>query len=206
MNRGEQDLWRHDIRSSLNGVICMGSILADTELSEEQKDILKYMLSSAHKTLELFENGRLSGENRLTGSDEAPLENVPSEDGSHRILVAEDDEINRLYLTTILRRKNWIIDEAANGFQAVKFCQKHQYKMILMDVSMPGLDGFQAAKQIRTNGSTTPIIAITAHSLLDLKDKFTKAGVNEVLRKPFNEDHLLEIIEKLTRVSEPVEE
>lgn len=198
MSRESHKTWRHDIRSSLNGVICMGSILEETNLDKEQLDILEYMISSANKAIELLEDKYNSVYEEGYSADHHSSCPSGIVEETLRVLVAEDDEINRLYLTTILKRQNWEIDEAADGFQAIELCRRNTYNMILMDVSMPELDGFQAARQIRERGVMTPIIAITAHSLLDIKDNLVEAGVNEVLRKPFNEDDLLNIIRKMT--------
>jgi len=198
--------WRHDIRSSLNGVICMGSILGETDLTDDQADILKYMMTSAEKALELLEE--------VPGQDDPSRKELPGKsqkaeeynpeyrsrgEREFRVLVAEDDDINRLYLTTILKRENWVIDEASDGFQAVEMTDRRHYQMILMDVSMPGLDGIQAARRIREKNTTTPILAITAHGLQDLNDDFRDAGMDEVLRKPISEDNLIRVIKKLTR-------
>ena len=194
MSRSSSRKWFHDMRSSLNGVICMGSLLEETALNPEQLELLRYMIESANKTLSLLEI------NKTDLSVPEREEPASSEKGPLRILVAEDDDINRLYLTTILKRRKWEVDEAENGYQAVEHCRSGEYGMILMDVSMPELDGFQAACKIRESGDTTPIVAITAHNLLDFQGDYLSSGVNEILRKPFKEEQLIDLIRKLTGV------
>ena len=197
MNQDNAGKWYHDIRSSLNGVICMGSLLEETELTGEQRELLSYMIHSANQTVEILEAGR--AELKPVKDAEGPKrgEAAVVNGVSSRILLAEDDDINRLYLSTLLKRRNWEIHEAVDGLQAVELCKQNSYRIILMDVSMPGLDGFQAARQIRDSGNNTPIIAITAHSLLDLKKNLADTGVDDILRKPFNEENLLKAIYRL---------
>ncbi len=175
----------------------MGSLLEETELTNEQRELLSYMIHSANKTVEMLEAGRTDIKHEK-GTEGPAGEKAAAENGvSSRILVAEDDDINRLYLSTLLKRRNWEIHEAVDGLQAVELCRQNSYRIILMDVSMPGLDGFQAARQIRDSGNNTPIIAITAHSLLDLQKNLAGTGVDNILRKPFNEENLLKAIHKL---------
>ena len=197
MSQVDSRKWYHDIRSSLNGVICMGSLLEETELTEDQRELLTFMIRSANKSVELLEACRSETNNGLAVEIPSAKDSPFITEPSSRILVAEDDDINRLYLSTILKRRNWEVDEAVDGLQAVELCRRNSYRIILMDVSMPGLDGFQAARQIRASGNNTPIIAITAHSLQDLQDRLSDIGVDQILRKPFNEEELLKSVLKL---------
>ncbi len=184
------------MRSSLNGIICMGSLLEDTDLNGEQLDLLRYMMESARKALGILEDK--SGTETLSqGPAEENLTSLLSPEKFH-VLVAEDDEINRLYLTTILKRQNWEISQAVDGFQAVESCRRHSFNIILMDVSMPGLDGIQAAQRIREAGIECPIIVITAHSILDFQEDFVQSSIDAVLRKPFDEEQLIQTIGRLT--------
>ena len=192
----ESKNWRHDMRSSLNGIICMGSLLEDTDLNGEQQDLLRHMLDSARKALVALEEKDRPGNIPGSYADK----DLPFLQSSNRlrILVAEDDEINRLYLSTILKRQNWDIFQVVDGFQAVESCRGNSFNIILMDVSMPGLDGIQAAQKIRDAGTTCPIIVITAHSLLDFQEDLINSCIDEVLRKPFDEEKLIQTINKLT--------
>ena len=208
----------------------MGSLLQDSELDEEQADVLRYMMMSAEKAMNLVRDFQLNYshipkeefsseehsfpqvQNRLqkiqvqktqsqktqsqktqsqkTQSQKTQSQKTQSQKGLS-ILVAEDDEVSRLYLTTLLRRENWDIDEAANGREAVDLFRQGDYDLILMDISMPGLDGVQAAKTIRETNSAIPILAITAHGEGELQEEFRQAGMNDVLRKPIHDDFLI---------------
>lgn len=199
----------HDMRSSLNGVICMGSLLEETELTDEQVDLLKYMLLSAEKTLTLineFQKKKVSDDNPIENPVQVSennniLENdVPTANKTFSILIAEDDSVSRLYLTTLLKKQNWHIDEACDGLEALDLFEKNSYQLILMDVSMPGIDGIQAAQKIRSKNKDIPILAITAHGEGELQEDFIKAGMSDVLRKPIHDEFLLSKIKSLCSV------
>lgn len=198
----------HDMRSSLNGVICMGSLLEETELTDEQTDILKYMLLSAEKTLTLineFQNKTVNndasrGSSSVNEDITAPANTAIEQNKAFSVLVAEDDYVSRLYLTTLLRRQNWHIDEACDGLEALELFEKNNYQLILMDVSMPGIDGIQAAQKIRSKNKDIPILAITAHGESELQEDFIQAGMSDVLRKPIHDEFLLSKIRSLCSV------
>ncbi|MBF9014371.1 MULTISPECIES: response regulator [unclassified Oceanispirochaeta] len=198
----------HDMRSSLNGVICMGSLLEETELTDEQIDILKYMLLSAEKTLTLInefqnktvDNDSSRGSSSVNEEVTPPGNSTIEQNKTFSVLVAEDDYVSRLYLTTLLRRQNWHIDEACDGLEALELFEKNNYQLILMDVSMPGVDGIQAAQKIRSKNKDIPILAITAHGESELQEDFIQAGMSDVLRKPIHDEFLLSKIRSLCSV------
>ncbi len=196
----------HDLRSSLNGVICMGSLLQDSGLSEEQADILRYMMMSAEKAVNQVRDLQVNythiprDDPSVSEQSSFAAEPMPPRklgQGELSILVAEDDEVSRLYLTTLLRREKWNIDEAADGREALDLFRQGSYNLILMDVSMPGLDGIQAARRIRETDADVPILAITAHGEGELQEEFRQAGMNDVLRKPIHDDYLIAKIKSL---------
>ena len=104
-----------------------------------------------------------------------------------RILVAEDDKTNQLVLKMMLETLDHEIDIVENGAIACKLFQERLYDLVLMDISMPVMDGLDALKKIRAieNGKKpTPIIAITAHALKHEKERFLEAGFDNYLPKP----------------------
>jgi len=192
----------HDIRSSLNGVICMGSLLRDTGLNEEQADLLKYMLLSADKTLALINEFQNNFKSAPLSEEPGPSRPAELPEGtSLSVLVAEDDEVSRLYLTTLLRREHWKIDEASDGMEALELFEQNEYQVVLMDVSMPGVDGIQAARKIRQKNPKVPILAITAHGEGELQEEFRQAGMTDVLRKPIHDEYLIGKIKTLCSLS-----
>ena len=123
-------------------------------------------------------------------------------DMSGEILVAEDQLINRKVITQFLERKGLKVRNAENGKQAVEMYTQNPdaYFMILMDVQMPVMDGFEATKMIRTLEEKLnihiPIVAMTAHAMKGDKEKCLAVGMDHYLSKPVNPDELYSVVEK----------
>ncbi len=129
---------------------------------------------------------------------------LPFGDGIE-ILVAEDQLINRKVIKQFLERKGWDVEVVENGKLAVEMIQKHprRFSLVLMDVQMPVMDGFEATRQIRQDETQTdvhiPIVAMTAHAMKGDKEKCIAAGMDSYLSKPVNPSELYEVVEKYTR-------
>ena len=112
----------------------------------------------------------------------------------HKILLVEDNEVNLLYTRKILNNWNCTPEEAKNGLIALEKLKENDYDLILMDVRMPLMDGFEATKFIRSNfeepKSNTPIIALTANAIKGDDQKCIDAGMNDYLSKPFQPETL----------------
>lgn len=125
---------------------------------------------------------------------------VEIKDLSHiKILIAEDNEMNQMVVKKFLKKWNIRPDFAINGQEAVEQANLQNYDIILMDLQMPEVDGFEATKRIRSLGGhfkNIPIIALTASSLIDVKDKIYSSGMNDFIPKPFNPSILYEKIVK----------
>jgi len=116
-----------------------------------------------------------------------------------KILVVEDNYMNRKYLTTLLRKWNIEYDVAVDGGEGWKMAQEETYSIILMDISMPVMDGYQTTIKIRNQrnkNSNTPIVALTASAILSQKNKALETGMNDFLPKPFQPNQLLAVIER----------
>ena len=111
--------------------------------------------------------------------------------GSH-IMLVEDNSLNREIITGMLEHSGIIIEEAHNGEQAVQMYEKEpdKYELILMDIQMPKMDGYEATSIIREKDKDIPIIALTANALLKDTKKTKKAGMNEHLNKPIDVEKL----------------
>lgn len=118
-----------------------------------------------------------------------------------RILIAEDEGVNRLYMRTFLEREGWEIDEAANGIEAVSLAGKHHYDLILMDISMPRMDGLEASARIREIQPFVPIIAITAHAYEEDRKRILETGLNDIVLKPIDENGLKRRLRRYLRTS-----
>lgn len=102
------------------------------------------------------------------------------------ILVVEDDAANQELLTRFLRREGYRVIVANDGISGVKAAQEQLPNLIVMDLGLPGLDGWEAARQVRSAAATAhiPIIALTAHTLAEDVSKALEAGINAYETKP----------------------
>jgi signal transduction histidine kinase/CheY-like chemotaxis protein len=113
------------------------------------------------------------------------------------ILIAEDDNINFLLFQKMMQNKDYEIIRAHDGQEAVDICiNNSNIDLVLMDIKMPVMNGFEAIEQIRPIRPTLPIIAQTAYSSSDDKVKIEKAGFDDYITKPLNRERLFELIDK----------
>ena len=113
------------------------------------------------------------------------------------ILIAEDDNINFLLFQKMMQNKNYKIIRAINGQEAVDICLNNpNIDLVLMDIKMPIMTGFEALEQIRPIRQNLPIIAQTAYSSSEDKIKIEEAGFNGYITKPLNRENLFEMINK----------
>ncbi|RDC64920.1 PAS domain S-box protein [Adhaeribacter pallidiroseus] len=118
-----------------------------------------------------------------------------------RLLLVEDNEINQFIALQFLEKWGIRTDCALNGQEAVEMVQQQTYDVILMDLQMPVMDGFEATQRIRAldgKNATVPIIALTASAMLDVQNKALQLGMNEYVSKPFNPNELYLKIAKYT--------
>ena len=113
-----------------------------------------------------------------------------------RILVAEDNDVNILYITSLLEESGCPIDTVLSGQEALLALSKQKYEIILMDIHMPDMDGITAAKEIRSQGITTPIIIISADLSSRTLKKVTQFGINDFLGKPYTRKELATLLRK----------
>lgn len=112
------------------------------------------------------------------------------------MLLVEDEIINSMMAKEMLERKGMIVATVKNGEEAVCAFTADTFDIILMDVQMPAIDGFEATRRIRaqehTTGTHIPIIALTAHAMKDYRNKCLESGMDDYIAKPiqFNELYL----------------
>jgi signal transduction histidine kinase/ActR/RegA family two-component response regulator len=125
--------------------------------------------------------------------------------GSLRVLIAEDNQVNVMLMKKLLSKWNIVPVIAENGDRAVQLVQYGNFDVILMDLQMPVMNGFDASKEIRKMPdpakASIPIIALTASALFDIKDQVIQAGMNDYVSKPFKPE---ELMEKIQQVVSPV--
>jgi len=117
----------------------------------------------------------------------------------HKILLIEDNEMNRDMLSRRLTRKGFEIAIAEDGERGVEMAQSESPNLILMDISLPVMDGYEATRQIKANPTTRsiPIVALTAHAMSGDREKCLEAGCDEYETKPVDLPRLLDKIQKL---------
>ncbi len=129
--------------------------------------------------------------------------NKTSKAGTRRILLAEDQLINRKIVIQLLDKKELLVDAVENGKKALEAVKKNpsRYSLVLMDVQMPQMDGFEATEKIRAfenkeGGMHIPIIAMTAHAMKGDREKCLEVGMDDYISKPVNANDLYKIIEE----------
>ncbi|MBV1921189.1 MAG: response regulator, partial [Pseudomonadales bacterium] len=123
-------------------------------------------------------------------------------DKNIRILLVEDNPANQFVIKQILNHEGLNVELASNGKEALDILTIHPYDVILMDISMPIMDGITTTQKIRQSNSVysdIPIIALTAHALSGDREKYLHAGMNDYLQKPINKNATLRCINKWTQ-------
>jgi len=132
-----------------------------------------------------------------TGSGNKTAHGIP------HLLVAEDDPATRKVLGLMLMRSDYHLDFAEDGLQAVELWEKGDYDLILMDIQMPRLNGFEATRSIRekerARGDHTPIIAMTAHGYEEDEEMCLAAGMDAHISKPLDFKNCLRLIGEIIR-------
>ncbi len=142
----------------------------------------------------------------VADTDGHPTETVagaPNRDSL--ILLAEDNEINQMVASEVLRKHGYRYEVASSGYEAVQWVQKQRFDLVLMDCQMPVMDGFVAAKEIRHleragqlpdgEGRRLPIIALTANAIKGDRERCLVAGMDDYLTKPLDAQQLITTIE-----------
>ena len=126
---------------------------------------------------------------------------------SLKILVADDHQANRELAASILRKRGHQVSFAANGHEAFSTIEREAFDVVLMDVQMPEMDGFQATAAVRQREKETqthvPIIALTAHAMKGDRDKCLVAGMDAYLPKPLDARELQTLVESLAAAADP---
>jgi PAS domain S-box-containing protein len=116
-----------------------------------------------------------------------------------RLLIAEDTAVNRIVAVEMLKGRGYDADVVPDGAAAVEAILSGRYVAVLMDIQMPGMDGYEATAEIRRReapGNRTPIIALTAHALQSDRDKALAAGMDDYIAKPIRPKELDQVLER----------
>jgi CheY-like chemotaxis protein len=185
----------HEINTPLNAIMGFSELLADEEnLTEIQKEYLNII--SDHSQILKERINRLLNDH---GNNGFYKKNNYKNRSVEKILIVDDVAINRTLLKIILKRYGFEVFEAENGNEAVEIFKAKDCDLILMDLSMPVMDGMEATDIIRKlnyENSNIPIIAVTASSRYKNSKTLEEKGFNALLRKPFKEKELIELLRK----------
>ena len=125
-----------------------------------------------------------------------------------KILIAEDVAINQIIVKQILSDWGHDVVVVNNGQEAYEAHQRQEFDLILMDIHMPEVDGYEATQMIRrlndTNKAAVPIIALTANAFKQETERFAEAGFNDYITKPFTEQNLFECIQKQLQLTHSI--
>jgi len=118
-----------------------------------------------------------------------------------RILIVEDNEMNRDVLSRRLRRRGYEVLIATAGLEGLRLATDARPDLILMDLGMPDIDGWECTKRLKAEALTSaiPIIALTAHAMKEDLEKCLSAGCNSYLSKPYRRDGLISLVSRYCR-------
>ena len=114
------------------------------------------------------------------------------------VLVVEDNHINQVITRKTIEKNNYKCSVVDNGYAALEILEKENFDVILMDINMPLINGFETTRKIRLKGIDTPIVALTAFDKAEITEEALSAGINDIIIKPFDSIKLFEIISILT--------
>lgn len=115
----------------------------------------------------------------------------------YKILVVEDNKINQIVTKKILESNNFKCTILDDGYAAIELLDNENFDVILMDINMPIINGFDTTKLIRKKGITTPVIALTAFDKQEITEQALSCGMNDIIIKPFEQGKLFQVINNL---------
>lgn len=133
----------------------------------------------------------------ISSINKQPASDSPTLHSKH-ILIVDDNDINRYILSSLLERKGYSVFMASNGYECLSFLQTQTVNLVLMDMQMPLLNGYEAIHQIRSNPHyiSLPIIALTASTIKEEQARCFQAGCTDYLSKPFSSESLYAVVDK----------
>ncbi|MET3445925.1 ATP-binding protein [Ralstonia sp. 1138] len=141
---------------------------------------------------------------KMQAFEEQPSEAETQPHAALRVLVAEDNPVNRLLLRDQLKTLGHDVTLAASGGEALERFNAAQYDVVLTDLSMPGMDGFALCRTLRNQGATVPVLAVTAHASAEERLACESAGMNDMLIKPLSIDAIAQALAGVPRPKAPV--
>ncbi len=182
------------------------ALLLEGDLKNEIADIIHLPIRQAdlyRKIAGLFSNSQVHGKTETSklvaaAAPSSTTPKAPRAKQGHRILVVDDNIVNRKVATKTLELLGYDVTTANDGSDAISLARQTQFSVILMDCKMPGIDGWEATKQIRQSekGDRTPIIALTAGGLEEERQRCFSAGMDDFMTKPVTVDQIESVLIK----------
>ncbi|MES2455616.1 MAG: response regulator [Bacteroidota bacterium] len=200
----------HEMRTPMNAVLGFAGHLKDSSMDTDQRESVQMIIESGEHLLVTL-NGALR---KIEQSDGIGQEAVPPPSPGYqnkhpasvlvakelRILVVEDNLINQRLVLKLLDKQGHVAAVAENGQIALDKLEAEDFDLVLMDLQMPVMDGYEATRRIRALNSEKakiPIIAMTAHTVQGDKERCLEIGINEYISKPYHAAELYDSINRL---------
>jgi len=184
-------------RTAARLISLMGNLL-DSDTSIQNNPMGRRPASQDEPNALPFRDTRKTAPNPPEVKTLSSVAPVRTADRKRRILLVEDTELNRLVTLAMLGTGNYTVDSAASGLEALDALKDVHYDLVLMDVSMPNMDGFEATRAIRAMDgpmSRVPIVAMTAHAMVGDRERCLASGMDDYLPKPVSRADLLAKVE-----------
>ncbi len=136
--------------------------------------------------------------------ESTPLSSQDNASHNISVLIVEDNPMNQKLATAVLGRMGYRSEVAENGIKALEKLKAKKYDLILMDIQMPEMDGYETTRQIRTVLKLeVPIVAMTAHALVGEREHCLQVGMNDFVSKPFQMNDLYKVVRKMLQIQTP---
>jgi CheY-like chemotaxis protein len=196
----------YQIRTPLNSIIGFSAAMLETEKTEKGVIFLQAIKSSGEKIVQILDEKlgiHMDANNFVQENIKTPIKKIHfNEIVKMKILLVEDNVLNIKLIEHLFSEYGMNADIALNGKIAIDLLQQQDYDLILMDIEMPDMNGYEATKYIREElESNVPIIALTAHAMPGEREKCLQLGMNDYLSKPIDTNKLFESIYETLRAS-----
>ncbi|HEV2490232.1 MAG TPA: response regulator, partial [Candidatus Acidoferrales bacterium] len=200
---------QNDARFSATSTIMLSSSAQPGEKSQGRDSGISAYLIKPVEPSELLD-AILNAVTPAVNTSPAPVpvsspEKVLRPASSLRILLAEDNAVNRQLATRLLEKRGHSVVAVNDGRQALQAIEREKFHLVLMDVQMPEMDGLEATRMIRKNEKSTgehlPVVAVTAHVMKGDREKCIEAGSDDYVSKPIQAEELYSVIDRLQKPS-----